>query len=176
MKRASLTVNPLHAFPTPTFIESQISGNSAHLADPPEMNRLHRLDGQPLAAFSHQHVLQSGLFFDGGQGHRLAKGLPVADFHTKPTGGFLRCLGIEVFRGLVELRRVRDRLLRNNLGQSLHPRFGTTGVVEEDQIALFHLVAHEVARLVVTHPIPQRSAPRATLQIFKRKHIRLGFH
>ena len=28
------------------------------------------------------------------------------------------------------------------------------GMIEEDQIALLHLVAHEVARLIVAHAIP----------------------
>jgi len=49
-------------------------------------------------------------------------------------------------------------------------------VVEENAIAENHLIAHEIARLIIAHAPPRRSFARCPGQIIDAEYSRLGFH
>ena len=75
----------------------------------------------------------------------------------------------------IELRRIRiagARYFRNagNAG------FRTAGVIEQDAITDAHVVAHEIARLVVTHAGPGQRALRRSERMIDARLVGLGFH
>ena len=53
---------------------------------------------------------------------------------------------------------------------------GAAGMIKEGQVAFPHVIAQEVAGLVVAHPVPVFGAFRPGLEMFKAKAVRLGFH
>jgi hypothetical protein len=70
-----------------------------------------------------------------------------------PARILLRGLRIEVLAAVLELRRIRIGAA-GHAGDAGHAGHRAAGVVEQDAVAGLHLVAHEVAGLVVAHAEP----------------------
>ena len=49
-------------------------------------------------------------------------------------------------------------------------------MIEQHLVADLHLVAHEIARLIVAHAEPGAAAPRRTRQVVDAELVGLGFH
>ena len=63
-----------------------------------------------------------------------------------------------------------------DLHDANHGGLGAVGVIEKRQITLFHLIAHEVARLIVAYTIPVVSLAFLRAQVINGIHIWLAFH
>ncbi len=82
-----------------------------------------------------------------------------AHIDVKPARILRRRLGIEIFALRVELRRVRIGEF-GHLRQPGDARLGAVRMIEKHLVADLHLVAHEIARLVIAHAIPGDALPR----------------
>jgi hypothetical protein len=65
---------------------------------------------------------------------------------------------------------------RGDFGQPGDARLGAGGMVEQHAVADLHLVAHEVARLVVAHAPPVDGLFRHRQHVVDADHGGLGFH
>ena len=85
------------------------------------------------------------------------------------------CGGIVVLACRVELRSVGIGQPRD-LDDARDAGLRAAGVVEESQIAAPHIVAHEVARLIVAHAPPCGGLARCGREVIDPEHVRLRFH
>ena len=97
------------------------------------------------------------------------------DIHHVPAWILRIALRIVVLVGGVERRVVGMRLPAHG-SDADDARFGAIRVVVEHGIADLHPVAHEVARLVVAHSVPERLASGRRAQIVDAEVARFGFH
>ena len=101
--------------------------------------------------------------------------LDQADLDVEPARRGARGLGVVVLAGSVELRRVGKRGLRD-FDDAGDAWLRTARVIEERAVADLHVVAHEVARLVVAHAEPGDLAAARRGEVVDRDLVRLGFH
>src|SRR3989338_1839990 len=136
--------------------------------------RIERGDGQAIAALQRAHPCQLGMpaqFIDGDERY-----FPYQlHIHIEPARLFLRGLGIEVFSGAFELRGVGIGDAAD-FGDAGDARFLAVGVIKQHAVADPHLVAHEVARLVVAHAVPSRRLTWHGGEIVDAAIARFGFH
>src|SRR4029434_3934924 len=122
------------------------------LRDERPFGRIDRRDREPVAALQYAHPCELRMSAQLGQPDepRLLDELHI---DVDPARRIPRRLGIVVRILLVELRRIgigEDR----RRDDARDPRLRAARVVEERAVAKAHLVAHEVARLVVAHSEP----------------------
>ena len=136
--------------------------------------RRHRRDRQPAARLEQRHRRQLG-----PRAHVLERqqrrGGQVPDVDVLPARLGRVGLGVEVRALRVELRRVVIGRARH-LGDAGHARFGAARVVEQHAVADAHLVAHEVARLVVAHADPRHAVAGGVGDVGDRALVGLAFH
>src|SRR4030067_2216569 len=119
------------------------------------LRRIERRDRQAIATLQGAHSRQlrmSPQFADGDERY-----LPYQlHIYIEPARLFRRGLGVEVFAVAVELRRVgiNGAADADNANDA---RLLAVGMVEQRAVADPHLVAHEVTRLIITHPVPRDS-------------------
>jgi hypothetical protein len=137
------------------------------------LGRIDRGDRQPVAALQDAHAgkLRVRAQFGKRDESRLRDQRHV---DVDPAWRFARGLRIVVGTLAIELRRVGIGL-RAHFDDAGDPRLRAARVVEERAIAEPHLVAHEVARLVVTHAEPRRGSVLRRREVVDREFVRLGF-
>src|SRR5690606_10025086 len=89
-----------------------------------------------------------------GQADRTRELAPERDVDQLPARLFGRALRVVVVALAIELGRVGIGFA-GDFGNADHAGLRATGVVEQHAVALAHLVAHVVARLVVAHAAPR---------------------
>src|SRR4051812_23888074 len=94
---------------------------------------------------------------------------------VEPTRIVSGSLGVEVFAFTVELRFVWISLLRN-ASNSCNARFRAARMVKEHLIPDAHLIAHEIARLIVAHAPPGSCFPWRLGQVLDAEYARLRLH
>src|SRR3989338_959622 len=138
------------------------------------LRRIERRDRQAIATLQGAHSRQlrmSPQFADGDERY-----LPYQlHIYIEPARLFRRGLGVEVFAVAVELRRVGINAAADpdDAGDA---RLLAVGMVEQRAVADPHLVAHEVARLVVAHAVPCDSMVWHRSEIINAAIRWFGFH
>ena len=134
----------------------------------------YRHHGEAVTPAQGQKLLQFGHRLHFRQAHETGKaGLP-GHVHHEPSGmiggGFrIEVIALRIPGGCVWVRCPADFHDPGDAG------LGAIGMVKEPQFAYFHGL-HEIAGLVVAHPIPGLGLQGAFFQITERKDVRLGFH
>ena len=124
-------------------------------------------DGTPIP-FADGHIRQFPRLSAGPFKYRTP-----ADVYLEPARRLARRVGIEMIVARIELGWVGIPLA-HHFGLAHHRRRLRAGVVDEDAVALFELVAQEIPRLVIAHAAPAGGAPGGLPQIVERKGRRLG--
>ena len=144
------------------------------LLDDFPFGRRDRRDREPVAPPQRHHVRERRVLAQLGERHetRLLHELHV---DVQPARRVPRRLGVVVGALAIELRHVRvcRSCDRNDAGDA---RLRAARVVEERAVAHLHLVAHEVARLIVANAEPRRRLFRRLDEVVDRELVRLGFH
>ena len=144
------------------------------LQDKLPLRRIERRDRQAVATLQGAHSRQlrmSPQFADGDERY-----LPYQlHIYIEPARLFRRGLGVEVFAVAVELRRVGINAAADP-GNARDAWLLAVGVVKQHAIADPHLVAHEVARLVVAHTIPCHRLAGHRSEIVDAAIGGFGFH
>src|SRR5688572_25564263 len=132
-----------------------------------------RLYRQPAALLDHQHVPEALRGFQGLQRDDGREALDEGHVHHVPRRRFQGGGRIEVLVTLLpgEVIRIGGARDRREAGDA-----GGIGVrrVEQHAVALLHLVAHEVPRLVVANAFPARTS--VALEVVDRVGAGLAFH
>jgi hypothetical protein len=110
--------------------------------------------------------------FQLGQWQHAREGFDELHVDGTPRVLLVTGLGVEVVAGGVQGGWVGVGGA-DDAGNPGDARFGTAGVVKEELIARLH-AAQEVARLVITHPIPARATEAP--QVMDRQFVGFGFH
>jgi hypothetical protein len=131
-----------------------------------------RRDREPVAGLQNAHRRQLRALAHLGQRQkpRLAHDGHV---HVQPARFVRWALGIEVGAGRIPLRGVGVGRA-GHFGQAGHARLRARRVVEQHAVAGLHVVAHEVARLVVAHAHPGDAL--VAHQVVDRALLGLAFH
>ncbi len=110
------------------------------------------LDGQAATGLANHHAGKMRIMLDGGERDGFGQLFDECDVDRDPARvGF--CTGrIIVIVFLIELRFVRMGST-DNLGNAIYASV-LIGMIKKGQIALFHIVTHEVARLIVADTGP----------------------
>src|SRR5207247_3321198 len=93
----------------------------------------------------------------------------------EPARVVLLRLGVVVRAGALELGRIRIGR-RGDFGQAGDARLFAARVIEQHAVADAHLVAHEIARLVIADAGPGSDVPRRGERSVDGAFVRLRFH
>ena len=131
-------------------------------------------NGKPVAALQSAQVFQFWMLaqFTNGDERNLLYQLHI---DIEPARGFLRCFGVEVFALPVELRGIGISSAAY-LCDTGDARFLAVGVVEQYTVAGLHLVAHEVACLIIAHAVPCDGLIGQRSEIVDAAVAGFGFH
>ena len=131
------------------------------------------LDGEPLAFAQEQHLLQSGKGAEFGKGNRAGKlGLEL-DVHHEPARVVGGAFGIEVLAVRIPTGVIGVGFPHH--GDGADDGGVEVAVVEKRPVPQLHLVAHQVAGLIVAHSVPALGLARCVFEVLQREIVGFGF-
>src|SRR6266496_2455020 len=149
-------------------------GALGELHDVRPLRRIDGRDREPVTSLQDAHSRERGIRPQLRERNETGL-LDELDVDVEPARCVLGGLGVEVRALAIELRRVgigRRRYLADTRDAGL----GAARVIEKRPVADLHMVAHEIARLIVAHAEPRRRTVLGPREVVDRELVGLVFH
>src|SRR5438552_4160325 len=166
------TMQPI-ATKTGISVQSTL-GRDQPFGDEGPFPRIDRSDGKAIAALKQTHGAELALQPQLGKRNK-ARLLDQRHVHVEPARRSTGCFRVVIRALTVELRLVGIGGLAH-AHDAGNPGLGTTRMIKKGEVADVHLIAHEIARLVVPHAEPGRRLFRHRGEIVDRQLVGLGLH